>query len=432
MTGVGLPMRTDLSVVVLKLRPYALHAGTIGIARSVGRLGVDVHVLGDRKSAAVARSRYVRSVTELPSPKGSPEQLAQWIRQQAPAGRPLLVPVDDLGATFVQQHADTLHEAYRFARLPAGLAAGLVDKATLADLAQSAEVPSPTHLVPTTLEHVDDFLVDATFPVVVKMRNPDLFDAARGVRSVEIADDAATVRELCLRHMVDGSPNCLLQEYIPGGPETVWMVNAYVDATSELRFAASGRKLRQRPPYIGATSLGICERNVAVMEQTARLVRHIGYRGILDIGWRFDARDGRYKLLDFNPRIGATFRLFVGRSGMDVLRACYLHMSAQALAVDQVPDGRTWINELNDLSSVGTYLRERDLTGREYLRSLRGVGEPVWLARDDLAPALSILWMAGRRALRSLGSRVGAPRPRLTASRHELAGADAGSGAWMR
>ena len=41
-------------------------------------------------------------------------------------------------------------------------------------------------------------------------------------------------------------------------------------------------------------------------------MKELGYRGILDIGYRYDARDGRYKVLDVNPRIGATFRLFVG------------------------------------------------------------------------------------------------------------------------
>ena len=48
-------------------------------------------------------------------------------------------------------------------------------------------------------------------------------------------------------------------------------------------------------------------------------MKEVGYRGILDIGWRYDARDDRYKLLDVNPRLGASFRLFVGKGGMDVL-----------------------------------------------------------------------------------------------------------------
>jgi predicted ATP-grasp superfamily ATP-dependent carboligase len=35
----------------------------------------------------------------------------------------------------------------------------------------------------------------------------------------------------------------------------------------------------------------------------------------VDLGFRYDARDSRYKPLDVNPRIGATFRLFVDAEG---------------------------------------------------------------------------------------------------------------------
>ena len=41
--------------------------------------------------------------------------------------------------------------------------------------------------------------------------------------------------------------------------------------------------------------------------QTKRLMQAVGYRGPLDIGYRFDARDGKYKLLD---EIRASAQLF--------------------------------------------------------------------------------------------------------------------------
>jgi len=44
-----------------------------------------------------------------------------------------------------------------------------------------------------------------------------------------------------------------------------------------------------------------------VEAQTKQLMQAVAYRGPLDVGYRFDARDGKYKLLDVNPRIGSTF-----------------------------------------------------------------------------------------------------------------------------
>jgi len=54
---------------------------------------------------------------------------------------------------------------------------------------------------------------------------------------------------------------------------------------------------------------------------TIRFMQALNYRGALDLGYRYDSRDGRYKVNDISPRIGAMFRCFVGENGMDVARA---------------------------------------------------------------------------------------------------------------
>jgi predicted ATP-grasp superfamily ATP-dependent carboligase len=124
----------------------------------------------------------------------------------------------------------------------------------------------------------------------------------------------------------------------------------------------------------------------------------------LDVGYRFDARDGQYKLLDVNPRIGSTFRLFSAKNGLDVARALYLDLTGQSVPSARVSEGRKWIVETNDLASSWSQFRERQLTLGSWVRSLRGVQEGVWLASDDLAPLalLPLLWFRKR-----LGGRAG-------------------------
>ncbi len=184
----------------------------------------------------------------------------------------------------------------------------------------------------------------------------------------------------------------MLQEYIPGTPETVWIFNGYFDESSTCKVGFTGRKIRQSPPYTGATTLGECLSNPTVHETTVRFMHELGYRGILDIGYRFDARDGEYKLLDVNPRIGATFRLFVGDDGMDVLRALYLDLTGQEVAATTAPHGRRWVVEPLDVSSTIVYRRRGDITLGRWVRSFRGVQEAAWFARDDLRPFLT-LWL---------------------------------------
>jgi len=194
-------------------------------------------------------------------------------------------------------------------------------------------------------------------------------------------------------------PNFMLQEYIPGGDDSIWMFNGYFDKNSDCLFGVTGRKIRQSPIHTGVTSLGVCLRNPVVDELTKGFMKSIGYKGILDIGYRFDARDGKYKVLDVNPRIGSTFRLFVGRNGLDVVRAEYLDLTGQSVPLSSVVEGRKWFVEDRDLVSSFRYRFEEGLRFRPWLKSFHGVQESAWFAWDDLSPFFMMCTRSTRKIL---------------------------------
>jgi hypothetical protein len=92
-------------------------------------------------------------------------------------------------------------------------------------------------------------------------------------------------------------------------------------------------------------------------------MQEIDYSGIVDMGYRYDRRDGKYKLLDVNPRVGATFRLFVGSNGMDVVRALYLNLTGQPVRSGRAREGRKWIVEQSDLLYVPALRPTREADG---------------------------------------------------------------------
>jgi predicted ATP-grasp superfamily ATP-dependent carboligase len=196
------------------------------------------------------------------------------------------------------------------------------------------------------------------------------------------------------------APNLMLQEYIPGGPESVWMFNGYFDRDSRCLVGFTGRKLRQWPVGTGATSIGVCIRNEPVERRVIDFMAAIGYRGLLDLGLRYDARDGEYKLLDINPRVGATFRLFVGDNDVDVIRALHLDLTGRPVTAGAYRSGRKWIEEYADLASSYRSIRDRELRLGDWLRSFRGIQEGQWLARDDIAPFARMAYGFASGALR--------------------------------
>lgn len=376
-------------IVILGSGPEALHHGALGIARSAGRLGIPVHFACRGNGAPAISSRYCRGVLELDC-EGRPAEAVERLKGFAEKmGRAVLIPVDDAASVFVDRHAEQLAGALLFPRPPAGVPEALASKRDMHELCLRHGVPTPRSLFPGSEGELLQQAGTFTYPVVVKCVSAA--DAPAPSARVLIAADEDELRRAYRAMEVPHGANVMIQEYIPGGPETIWMFNGYFDSRSECLFGLTGRKIRQSPPYTGATTLGVCLANPAVHDTTVRLMKSLGYRGILDIGYRYDARDGLYKLLDANPRIGATFRLFVAADGMDVLRAMYLDLTGRPVPAAAMREGRRWVVEHLDLLSSITYARRDDLTLRAWARSLRGVQEGGWFATDDPLPFIE-LW----------------------------------------
>lgn len=395
---------TRTPVVILR----AVAHGPLGIVRSLGRLGVPMYVVDPDPRTPAAASRYCRrqfcfDVETLP-----PDQAIGALRAVARAigRRAILVPTTDAATVLVDAHADALRDAFLLPDSPPNLARTLSSKEGMYHLARRFDVPTPTCVFPRCRADVVDFLATAPpFPVMMKGIDGVRLQQRGGARMFLVGGpDELLARYDALED--PARPNLMLQEYIPGGEDSVWMFNGYFDSRSDCVLGFTGKKLRQYPAYTGATSLGVCVVNHEVEAVTKRFMKAIGYRGILDIGYRYDARDGAYKVLDVNPRIGATFRLFVADNDMDVARALYLDLTGQPVPGGTVIEGRKWIVEDHDVVSSLRYRRDGRLTLRAWLRSLRGIHEAAYLASDDRRPLVAMCARDAREFVHRLAGRA--------------------------
>lgn len=380
----------DSSTPVVVLRSDS-HGG-LNIMRSLGRLGVPVYNLDPNPWAPTFRSRYCRGrfVWDIEH-RPADESLAYMAEVRRRIGRPcILVPTTDRTANFVADHAGTLAKSFVFPQQSPGLVRSLASKRDMFHLARRHGIPTPDAVFPASREDVLLFLERVRFPVMLKgIDGQRLWD--RTGKKMFIVQSKEKLLELYDAAEDPHRPNLMLQEYIPGGDETVWMFNGYFNGASDCLVGFTGKKLRQCPVHTGSTSLGICLRNQVVEETTRRFMRVVGYRGILDIGYRYDARDDLYKVLDVNPRIGATFRLFVGENGIDVARALYLDLTGQEVVARPAAEGRKWVVEDLDLVSSYRYYREGSLSLAGWARSFRGVEEAAFICADDPLPVAAMI-----------------------------------------
>lgn len=394
---------TTVPVLVLKLYHYS----ALGITRTLGRLGVTVYGVHTSGRSPAARSRYCRKVFAWDLDESPDAETVQFLLDVASkiGDRPLLISTDDGNNCFVARNQDALRKAFLFPDISGKLALELYSKRGMYLLAKAHGVPTAETVFPQTFDEVREFSRGAAFPVMLKPIDSRKLQRRTGVR-LRLVQSAAELLEQYEKMEDPADPNLMLQEYIPGGDESIWMFNAYFNARSDCLVSFTGQKLRQFPAYGGMTSLGVCVKNETVDQMTREFLKKLGYRGIVDLGYRYDARDRKYKLLDVNPRIGATFRLFVDRNGLDVVRAMYLDLTGQPVPRAAEYEGRKWIVETNDLLALRHYRADGRMTLRDWLRSLRGVQEGAWFAWDDPAPCLLAAGSFLRDSFRWLGKKL--------------------------
>jgi len=315
--------------------------------------------------------------------------------------RPVLYWTSDETAVFCARYAAELSEAYRLPVNQLEVIDGLQDKAGMYRLAITHGVPVPHTEFPSSESDVREMASRMQFPIMLK----GIIGSRLQARTGKKMEFAHTMEELVgLYHDMEDpeQPNLMLQECIPGGDDQVYIFNGYFDTDSTCLSPFTGHKIRQYPVHVGCASLGICRWNPTVAKTTMDFMRALGYRGILDIGYRLDPRDGLYKVLDVNPRIGQAFRIFVGTENEDVCRDQYLDMTDQTRTRARPREGRRWLIEDYDIVSSWDYYQEGSLDFQGWLDSFRGVEESAWWWWRDPMPFVARLreflrWQIPRR-----------------------------------
>jgi D-aspartate ligase len=391
---------TSTPAVVLKFEPNVMHHGVLGVIRSLGRIGVPVYGVHEDPYAPAASSRYLAGrCFWQPSPADVDRVVTGLLRLADHIGRAsVLITTDDASAIFLAEHGGELRQRFFFPDPPRDLPRRLGSKYSLYQACLDLSLAAPQATLPSSLGEAQKFASAVGYPLIAKLTTP--WTMYRGLHSTSVLAGQLELNDIYRRFEQSGE-GLMLQEYVPGGRGHDWFFDGYCDADSICRPAFTGIKERSYPASAGFASFGRSVANEKLREQFTSLLTRLGYRGLLDLDIRLDARDRQYKLLDFNPRLGAQFRLFRDTAGTDLALAAYLDLTGQLIPPGEQVNGRTFLLENWDPLSALANWRRGELSLRAWMSSLRGVDETAWFARDDLRPFGLICLRMGWRLAKS-------------------------------
>lgn len=287
---------------------YPDNLAALGVCRGLGPHGVRLAVLSSDRTAPGQYSRYATRVTCPPASDEAAfvEFLVAFGRAQRE--RPVLFLTDDSSLVVAQRHRAALEPWYRFPFGPWEVLEPLMLKDALSRTLDGV-VPVPRTVVlddalelaaaaetvgmPAILKPVLRCLFDPSAP------EPLPFEKVFGAKAMRVrtVDD---LREAWRRARAHGF-SLVLQEEIPGPITNLFSVGLYATPSAVVA-AFTSQKLGQVPAEFGDGLVVRAARAPELVPLAERAMRHFGYHGLADIEFKWDPRQGLWKLLDINPR----------------------------------------------------------------------------------------------------------------------------------
>jgi D-aspartate ligase len=371
----------------------------LGVARRLGRRGIACTVL-DAVPRSAWFSRYTRQRIRWPGSLGD-EALLTFLLSSEPASSlqgAVLFPMQDEAVELISRHHTELARLYRLTTPPWEVARWALDKRLTYRMAQELDVPTPRTWYPADEQALAD--LDLQFPVIVKPAISVHLQYTLRLKALEARSHAELLSAYRQARTVLEADEILLQELIPGGGQLQYSLGAFCE-NGQLLYALTARRRRQYPIDYGLGSSFVEAVKVPALYPLAeKLLHFMGANGMVEVEFKLDPRDDRYKLLDINLRPWGWHTLCVA-CGLDLPYLQYCQAIGQAGDhPGPIRYGVRWLRLLTDLPAGLQEIRAGLSSPLAYLRSLVGPTTFSVFSLTDPLPAVGDLLVALLRVSR--------------------------------
>jgi predicted ATP-grasp superfamily ATP-dependent carboligase len=314
-TGGGV-LKTDTDKSAVPVLILSAHAIALGVVRSLGPAGVPVYLVSYDKKDMAHKSKYVRECFFLPHPEKNQDAFIQGLLKIGKKiGRAVVFAADDPTLTTLSKNIDALKSAFIIPTPDWSIVKKIINKNITYSIAEREGIPVPkTLLLDISSPLPSDVLRTFKFPCLIKpVQSHTYYEVFKKKMAVvtDVGELEVKFNE-CRKHGIDVT----VQEIIPGEICRGFNFNSlFYDGRIRQGFAAY--KIRMTDNSYG---IPVVVRSRAMIQElwdySETLLKAIGYEGYSCIEYKFDQRDGLYKLLEVNGRYNRSSLLSV-RAGIN-------------------------------------------------------------------------------------------------------------------
>jgi len=376
--------------------------GALAIVRDLGRAGIPAIFL-DHGHPIARYSRYTSRAIAWCGPQAPDAvEFLLGLADSEDLGGWVLVPCADPEARLLSEAHASLSRVFRVPVTPWTRMQQAYDKKLLYELADRLGLAYPRML--TSEQLAQPATSGILYPVVVKpgVREHDNALTRDKAWKAETAEQLARLYQHAVELM--GRDNVVVQEMVPGGGEVQF---SYAGVWHEGAPVATlvARRTRQYPREFGFTSTFVETVDNSGVEVAAQsLLRALDYSGLVEVEFKYDERDRRYKILDVNCRAWTWLGLGAA-AGTDFGAILWRLANGQQVEPTRAVSGIAWAHMSRDLPAA---LRGPHPAVPGVLAYMREMGRTAafaaWAA-DDPLPGLLDLPLTSPRLARRLWRR---------------------------
>lgn len=376
-------------------------ANALSIARGLGRRGIAVFALNEPR-AHVCHSRFARRLEQAGA---SADCWSRWLLSEASdawRGSVLLAACDE-ALELIVEHRPRLEAKYLLDLSSPPAQAAMLNKLATYRAAVAAGVPTPRFWVAATIDEVERLRPELVFPLIVKPRLSHVFEARFGQKFfiAQTYDDLLAACRAVHRTAIE----TLLVERIPGPDSRLCSYYTYLDEGGEPLFDFTKRIIRRWPVGMGGACYHVTDRVPRVRELSLRLFRQVGLRGLANVEFKLDERDGELKLIECNARFTAANGLLAD-CGFDLAALVYSRLTGrEPPPLAGFRAGRRLWYPLEDLRAFRQLRADGSLGLAQWLWSLGHRQTLPFFRWSDPWPSLVVEARRLRRVLRRIGRR---------------------------
>lgn len=381
-----------------------MHYTGLGIARNLAPLGMPLHALSSDTGFPGNFSSLVK-FQAAPDSLKEPAKLEAFLLDLAKklGDKPVLFPTRDHDIHFINAHRASLRAAFRIPFAEPDIMERVLDKDKTFEFAERCGISRPLSLTVRNLAELDAAKARLRFPCIIKplmashWRKPGIWELVGKQKAVKI-ESWDELRRFYER--IQGTePTATVQEWIPGGEENLVVFGSYCRGKGEAVCWFTGRKRLQYPALYGTGVVVESYPTPAIEPISRQLLAAIEFQGVSEIEYKFDPRDGSYRLIEVNPRHWDQHRLGTA-CGVNLSEAVYLDLLGEPPKprVQKGPPAK-WIAEYDMALYFIRCLAGRAGTMKDFFSLMSGRKVYAVMDRKDPQPGIRLVWSLVRGLL---------------------------------